>query len=495
MNTGIRRGDGYTATEQALAEFADQSFLRLWSYPNTFNDRTKSSSGSGQEIADLLVVFGPHVLIFSDKNISWQEGKPIGLAWSRWYKRAVDSSIAQLVGAERWIDKHPDRIFLDKMCEQRLPIALPQKEKRITHLIAVANGANTASRKFFGHARGTFILQPSLKGADHTNIQRPDFRPFTLGDTNADGTFVHVFDQASLELLMREMNTVTDFTNYLDARAKFFRSGQLAIAAGEDDLIATYMMNLFADGKAAFIPRKLRIKARRRAVVIPEGQYETYVSSPLYQNFMLATELSRLWDRTIEMISDDVLQGTSIELLGHAPSTDLAERGLRVMAAENRTNRMHLAHSLSSALERAVDEGFARFIRRAMIARSRGERKVGYIFLSVPQDKSLGTQEEYREYRGRMLETYCLAFLSEQPQLETVVGIALEVYRRNGEIHSKSEDLLVIDAPDWTPELKESLAINKEAFGLADPKDLEGGYKRGRRIKSPFRVVRQKRRL
>ncbi|MDX0222563.1 hypothetical protein GOC40_32455 [Sinorhizobium meliloti] len=451
MSTSIKRGEGYTATEQALAGFADRSFLRLWSYPNTFNDRTKSSTGSGQEIADLMVVFGPHVLIFSDKDIAWQEDKPTGLAWSRWYKRAVASSIGQLEGAERWIDKHPDRIFVDQMCEQRLPIALPPKEKRITHLIAVANGANTASRKYFGHTRGTFMLQPSLKGASHVDLERQHFRPFTLGDTNADGTFVHVFDQAALELLMRELNTVTDFTNYLHARARFFRSGQLAIAAGEDDLIATYMMNAFSDGKAAFIPRKLRIKARRKTVVIPEGQYETYVSSALYRDFMDATELSRLWDRTIEMISDDVLKGTSIELLGHSPSTDLAERGLRVMAAENRRNRMQLAQVLWSALERAVDEGFARFIRRAMIARSHGERKVGYVFLSVAHDKSLGTQDEYREYRGKMLETYCLAFFSEQPQLETVVGIALDIYRRDGEIRSKSEDLLVMDAPDWTP--------------------------------------------
>ncbi len=129
MSTSIKRGEGYTATEQALAGFADRSFLRLWSYPNTFNDRTKSSTGSGQEIADLMVVFGPHVLIFSDKDIAWQEDKPTGLAWSRWYKRAVASSIGQLEGAERWIDKHPDRIFVDQMCEQRLPIALPPERK------------------------------------------------------------------------------------------------------------------------------------------------------------------------------------------------------------------------------------------------------------------------------------------------------------------------------------------------------------------------------
>jgi len=67
MSTRIKRGEGFTATERTLAGFANRSFLRLWSYPNTFNDRTKSSSGGGQEIADLMVVFARHVLIFSDK--------------------------------------------------------------------------------------------------------------------------------------------------------------------------------------------------------------------------------------------------------------------------------------------------------------------------------------------------------------------------------------------------------------------------------------------
>ncbi|GAA4133903.1 hypothetical protein ACFFTN_06670 [Aminobacter aganoensis] len=494
MSTSIKRGEGFTATERTLAGFADRSFLRLWSYPNTFNDRTKSSTGGGQEFADLMVVFGPHILIFSDKDATWQADKPVGLAWSRWYRRAVNASIGQLVGAERWLDLHPDRIFIDKQCEQRLPISLPPKEERITHLIAVANGCNAASRKYFGHARGTFMIEPSLKGGSHVDLDRKNFRPFTVGDTNPDGTFVHVFDQAGLELVMRELDTITDFTDYLQARARLLRSGRLAIAAGEDDLIATYMMNAFTDGKAAFVPKKLRIKARRSVFVIPEGQYETYASSTIYHQFNGAKESSRLWDRVIELISDDVLKGTSIGLLGYAPSTELSERGLRVMAAENRINRIHLAQILWSALERAVDEGFARFIRRAIIGRSRGERNVGYVFLSVAHEKNFGTLDEYRKYRGGMLETYCLAFFSEQPQLETVVGIALDVYRGNGQIRSRSEDLLVMDAPDWTPELRASLATNREAFDLADPKDLESTFRRGRRVKSPFRVKRHKHR-
>jgi hypothetical protein len=488
VTLGIERGEGFTTTERALAELSDRTFLRLWSYPNTFNDRTKGSKGVGQEFADLVVVFGSNVIIFSDKSIAWQSGKPKGLAWSRWYKRAVEDSVKQLVGAERWLDQHPDRIFLDSRCEHKFPIPLPPKEKQIKHLIAVANGANAACREHFKHPRGTCMIVPTVKGKHHVDLERPGFQPFVLGDVNPDGTFVHVFDQVGLELLMRELDTVADFTNYLGARARLLRSGRLTIAAGEEDLIATYMMNAFVDGKAAFVPKKLRKRARRSNILVPVGQYETYTSSYAFGENLIAKEASRFWDQVIEMISDHVLTGTSVELLGQAPSTKLSERGLRVMAAENRSNRILLAEMLHSALARTVDEGMSRFIRRTMIKRSHRARKVGYVFLGFPYDSNVGTMEEYRRIRGEMLSSYCLTFFQEQPKLETVVGIAFDVYREDGELRSRSEDLLTMDSPEWTLDLKAELAIKKEAFGFKIAKDLEVTIGRERRRKSPFRI-------
>jgi hypothetical protein len=105
LNSVITRGKGLTPSEQNLAALADRTFLRLWSYPNTFNDRTKSASGGGQEVADLLAVFEKHVVLFSDKDIAWQADKPLSLAWCRWYRRAVEGAITQLVGASRWLDR------------------------------------------------------------------------------------------------------------------------------------------------------------------------------------------------------------------------------------------------------------------------------------------------------------------------------------------------------------------------------------------------------
>ncbi|WP_165322327.1 hypothetical protein [Rhizorhabdus phycosphaerae] len=490
--SSINRGEGITASERKLAQLADKTFLRLWSYPNTFNDRTKSTSGGGQEFADLLVVFDKHVLLFSDKEVEWQAHKPIPLAWSRWYRKAIKESVDQLIGAERWLSKHPDRIFTDKACTQPLPLDLPPKDERIVHLIAVASGANQACRRFFGHSRGTMVLEPGLKGDQHVNSDRIGFHPFVIGDANADGSFVHVFDPVGLEFVLTELDTAADLTAYLVARERLVRSRKLGIATGEEDLLASYMMNGFIDGTPGFVPKKLRTKARRKLLSIPEGEYETYISSAVYGELSRQREASLAWDRMIEIISDDVLGGTSIGILGEIPTTNLSERALRVMAAENRFNRIRLAEALQSAIERSVAEQMSRFVRRLLIARRPPQRQTGYLFLILPYREESGSYAQYRDHRAAMLQTYCMSFFEEQPKLQTIVGLALDIYVDNGTIKTRSEDLLACDAPSFTPEFRTSLEEARITFGLKDPGELEGRAI-GKRLRNPFRINRSAR--
>jgi hypothetical protein len=491
LNGVIMRGKGLTPSEQKLAALADRTFLRLWSYPNTFNDRTKSASGEGQEVADLLAVFEKHVVLFSDKVIAWQADKHLSLAWCRWYRRAVDGAIKQLVGASRWLDLHPDRIFTDKQCLQQLPIPLPPKEERIVHLVAVVSGANAASCRYFNNSRGTFMIRPGLKGKMHLETEQDHFHPFVIGDPNPDGSFVHVFDPAGLEFVMQELDTVPDFTSYLVERSRFLRSGQLLVAAGEDDLLAVYMMNGFINGRPGFVPQKLRVKAQRRRVAIPEGEYETYVSSRLYAEIASLKQQSMLWDEIIEMISDDVLKGTSISILDVEPSVQLSESALRVMASEKRMDRVKLAQALGQAMGRSLDEKLPRLVRRVLISRMRPNRKIGYIFLLLPHDEAAGTYEEYRQYRSSMLSTYGLSFFREQPKLDVVVSIALDLYKVGGEIRTRSEDVIAMEAPDRTPGLSANLEANRALFELKHPRDLEGLAIR-QKIRNPLRPKSQR---
>jgi hypothetical protein len=486
MSGAVIRGEGFTPSERRLAALADRTFLRLWSYPNTFNDRTKGSSGGGQELADLLAVFEKHVVLFSDKEIGWQNDKPLDLAWTRWFRRAVEGSITQLKGAERWLDQHPNRIFTDKPCIQRLPVPLPVKGDRVVHLVAVVSGAEAASRRYFNDPRGTLMIQPALKGPAHVNTKRVDFRPFIVGDVNPDGNFIHVFDPIGLEVVMKELDTVADFTAYLVARSKFLRSGQVGVVAGEEHLLAAYMMNGFKDGRPSFISEKLLKKTRRKLVAIPEGEYETYISSRLHAEIDGLKKRSMLWDEVIELVTEDVLKGTSISILDHQPTVQLSEQALRVMASERRMDRVSLAQALWGAMERSLDEKMARFVRRAFISRRMPSRKIGYVFLILPQNPVAGTYEEYRAYRSMMLSTYCLSVFREQPKLDAVVGLTLDIFRRDGGIRTRSEDVLAMAPPEWTPELLATFEDSRAAFDLKNPRELNGMAMR-RRIKNPFK--------
>jgi hypothetical protein len=476
LTDAVIRGEGLTPSERRLVALANRTFLRLWSYPNSFNDRTMGSSGGGQEYADLLAVFENHVVLFSDKEISWQNDKPRDLAWARWFRRAVEGGVTQLKGAERWLDQHPDRIFTDRRCTQLLPVPLPLKSNRIVHLVAVVSGAEAASRKYFDDPRGTLMIQPALKGPAHVNSERADFRPFIIGDVNPNGTFIHVFDPIGLKVVMKELDTVADFTAYLLARSKLLRSGQVGLVAGEEHLLAAYMMNGFKNGRPSFISEKIRKKARRKLVMIPEGEYETYISSGLYTEIEALKKQSMLWDNFIELVTEDVLKGTSISILDHEPTFHMSEQSLRVMASERRIDRVSLAQALLGAMEHSLDEGMARFIRRAFILRKTPNKKIGYVFLILPADPAAGTYEEYRTYRSMMLATYCTSVFREQPKLDVVVG----------EIRTRSEDVLAMPPPEWTPESLAAFENDRSVFELKDARELEVAAI-GRRIKNPFK--------
>ena len=222
---------------------------------------------------------------------------------------------------------------------------------------------------------------------------------------------------------MNELDTVADFTAYLAARSKFLCSGQVGMVAGEEHLIAAYMMNGFKDERPSFISKKLRKKARRKLIVIPEGEYETYTSSRLHAEIKELKKQSMLWDMVIELVTESVLKGTSISILDYQPTVQLSEQALRVMALERRMDRVSLAQALWEAMERSLAGEMTRFVRRAFILQSMPSRKVGYVFLILPHDLAAGTYEEYRAYRSMMLSTYCLSVFREQPKLNTVVGL------------------------------------------------------------------------
>ena len=247
----IVRSEGGRPPRGTWPNWAEQSFLNLWCYPNVFIDKKQAGGkGDGKELCDLLVVCGDHILIFSDKTVAFPESEDKALSWKRWWRRAIAKSVDQIRGAERWIAQFPDRIFIDRQCTQKLPIALPPPDRRKVHGIVVALGAGRASKEYFGGGIGSLLVAPAIKGAEHW--EGDNVMPFMVGDADPDGPFVHVLDDATLDIVLGELNTIRDLAAYLTKKEALIRSGKLISAGGEEDLVAYYMTHMSPAGEHDF---------------------------------------------------------------------------------------------------------------------------------------------------------------------------------------------------------------------------------------------------
>lgn len=441
----IPRSEGTTPSERFLARLADKTFLNLWSYPNPFRDQRVSGGADGKELCDLLVVCDPYVLIFSEKQIAWPD-RPIDVAWPRWYRKAIDASVSQLRGAERWISEYPDRIFLDRQCTIRFPLAFPALAARRVHRVVVAHGAAEACRTYFKGGTGSFVIKPEIQGADHCDPASPRYSPFHVGDVDPASDFVHVLDEASLGTVLSELDTISDLTRYLDRRAAFLRSGHLDSVHGEEDLLAYYASRFNEDGEHDFCPPGGGAWAPGTTVSIDGSHFPGLTAEPRYMAKKEADRISYAWDTLIETFTGHMLGGTSIVLPGFEYSLTQSEIGLRYMAQQSRVERRGLGEALISALK----EGERRQVFfRAVLSSESAPTGTGFFFLTVKyldwMDQK-GGYEQYRLFRSGYAQVYAQALLMKHPSLLRVVGIAMEPPNQG---RGSSEDCVYVEQTDW----------------------------------------------
>src|ERR1019366_4103860 len=281
--------EGVTPAERYLAKLCKRSFLSLWSYASIFRDQGRSNSkGDGKELCDLLVVFENHILIFSDKDCEFRDGTDIALEWSRWYRKAIKKSADQVFGAERWIKSFPNSLFLDRLCTVPFPIDLPPAGKAIFHRIVVAHDGARKCREALGGS-GSLMLDNSLEGDKHL------LTPFTVGKVNPEKGFVHVFDDTALNVVMRQLDTITDFVEYLSKKEALITGDVRVAAAGEEELLARYLGRLNANGEHDFM-----IPTKSDAVYFDQGSWIHFLQSPEHHAQVEANEISYAWDELID---------------------------------------------------------------------------------------------------------------------------------------------------------------------------------------------------
>ena len=461
--SAVPRSQGTTDSERYLAKLADRSFLNLWSYPNVYNDKKSHNTGDGKELCDLLVICGEHVLIFSDKTIAWPNGSDVELSWRRWFGRAIITSVKQIRHAQRWIREFPDRIFLDPGCTHLLPLPFPSLEHRKVHSIAVALGAGTACRKYFNGGIGSLVINPRIKGDDH--IKATGMLPFQIGDVDPNKGFIHVFDDATLDIVMAHMDTITDFTDYLTKREILIRSSNLIRAPGEEEMVAYYATHLNPSQEHDFTRPDGSPLREGDEFSLAAGQYSRLLKNPQYLAKFEADKDSYVWDRLIEAFTDNILAGTTIVPGGGEFILAHHEEGVRHMALVPR----HLRRILGKAILEVLDLGRSadRMTRAVLPGETEANRQTGFFFmtLKVPSQALAEGYDQYRRTRLKMLEIYAMTFLHKHQNLKRIVGIATEP---PGAGAGSSEDMILAEPPPiWSPEIVAELETDQKLFVIA----------------------------
>lgn len=372
---------GLTPSEKFVAVLCERAFLRLWTHPNPKGKK-------GKELCDCLIVCGPHVVIISVKDNEYREtGDKTG--WERWTKVAIDKSIAQIWGAERWLDT----VESVERADGRT-VALPPKSQRRYHRIAVALGS-----------RGEV--------------------PLTWGDSGTG--FVHVCDEFSVGALFLALDTITDFVEFLRAAEELVSGGMLPLFSGGglEDLVALYLLR-----NRSFDFDGLKEHKAQGMLILHNDIWKGLVKSEEFKLMRKSLEGSYVWDRLIDCYARDLLTGGMFDM--HNQQVTDNELALITMAIQPRMHRAYLAEAFLEFLRDPAPKSAARVVQ--------GFADTAFVF-------TLASSED-RKRRSQELALRCLVVRGKMPGVNTVVGIATD--RPGPSSIGYSSDIVYIHMNEWS---------------------------------------------
>lgn len=416
----LGESEGYTNSERFLARLCRDSFLQLWSTPNAYRAPNK-------ELIDNLLVFGNDVVLFSDKDIALAPTSNLEVTWPRWARRAIDDSARQLARAKHWVERFPEKVFLDCAATTPVPVSLPSAEVAKYHLVATARGASNACAVTLDAPYGSLIVDTTRPAGWIAD------RPFHVGPVRHKSGFIHVFDELTIELLLNELDTVVDFLGYLKAREAFLSGGRNIVAAGEEQLLAVYLTHKHLG--VEFIPETAELSTAN-LLHFDESHADAFFNSEPYRAKKIADRHSYFWDR---LIQNFIVIGNPAHLGEDNITPQDVELALRAMASESRFSRRTLVEGLRAFLANAVNGSPQK--QHFRIVASNDWREKAYVFFTFPKVPGVD-YEEYRIERKERLSIYCMCLLAKHPNLTAAVGIGFDHPLKDYE--GGSEDLIMI---------------------------------------------------
>ncbi len=437
----IEKSKGVTPTECFLAELCEKSFLNLWSYPNPVKQ-------DGKELCDLIVIFDNQILLFFDRESHRLKNanNNIDVQWKRWRKEVIDKQIKTAKGAERYLNsKRP--IFISSNDGNDIPLPIPVSDQPNIYKIIVAHGAKEACK-----TQSTNNVSGSL-GITYGQLYKDEFEiPFII-DLDSNDT-VHVLDSENLQIVLTELDTIFDFTKYLETKEEAIKRHKMLTYCGEEDLLAHYLLNFDKQSNR----HQIGLISNSDNIHIVEGEWRDFVNSKRYLIRQNANESSYIWDELIQITSNNALND---KLTGNSdPFT--GKSGIHFMAKEPRFVRRAFSDRIIKAIKEFPEDP-SPIIRHLSLMPSFFEGTI-YIFLQLKiQDKG-DFETEYRPKRTGMLEIACGAAKLKWPELKRIVGIAIDAPKFAGE--TNSEDILLMEFDNWNTKEEKYYSEMNEYFGF-----------------------------
>ncbi len=378
-----------TRSEELVHRLCKSTFLSMWSLPSPMGKDPR------KELCDVLVVCDPDVIIFSVKEIAFKESPDISTGMDRWTSRAVKASIKQLYGAERYL-KRVDSVKDRDGAEW---LYLPPMERRRVHRIAVALGS-----------RGEV----------------------PISDGDAGKGFVHVLEEKGLIALLTELDTISDFVDYLGRTEAFLEKGRLLVM-GLENLLGFYLQ------QGRQYPEGVDL------MVIQDDIWEGVTAQDDFTRRKEAEKISYLWDEMIELVLREHDPALSAGFGDEDDPNPRVERVARIMARETRFARRLLAQAFQEFHQ-------GKEIRSRIVGSPSG---VTYVFLTRP--RGWNRKARSAELLGRMFiarGTY--------PGAIQIVGIATEEYEPGSGL---SLDVAGLHKETWTAEDQAEMEALKRKTG------------------------------
>lgn len=422
----INKSLGKTRTERFLADLCNSTFLSVWSYPNPFNEEKK-------EFCDLIAIFENHMFIFFDreKHIKDDFLDNAETIWDRWYRNVIEAQIKTCNGAERYI-RNSGKLFLD--AEIKIPFPLVYDPANISiHKIIIAHGAVDACKAISSeNVNGSLGI--SYRSIENT--EREYSFPFMIR-LDRDNP-IHVFDSHNVPIIFAELDTFFDFTSYIVAKEKAIHLYDLLSYCGEEDLLAHYFMNYDSNENSHYIGTN---RENVNAIMIGEGEWNDFVKTPAYLSKQKANKVSYMWDRLIQKTCANALSGR----LGGNYELFRGKSAIYEMAKEPRFSRRALSEHMIASINNFPITNH--YVTRNMSFMPSFYPNKAYVFLQLKAGSGKERVPQYREIRKFMLSIACGAAKWKFPNLEIVVGIAVEPPKLYRNI---SEDFVLFDCKTLT---------------------------------------------